>query len=302
MSACTFVISRCPQENAGDDARPTDGLSRRLDSRQCREFEDGVASALAAAGARVLVVPHVYYLAPSHPAVARMAQLSGDIALGSWLHPRAAHWTLRAHGIEGDWDGSPKDEPDAESTRAIHCCDLGAFASPEACVEEFRRMAEAAEHGRAAATGPPGVEEVSEPAAPRWYPVLDYSLCAGCKQCFDFCLFGVYTVEGKRVVATTPDNCKPGCPACARVCPRGAIMFPHHVGDPGIAGAPGAKIAGERIDVDAFFQAAQAAGGLPESYLKSVCTSAQCSCQCSCSKPERDDLEDLVDALEELDD
>ena len=83
------------------------------------------------------------------------------------------------------------------------------------------------------------MEEITDEVAQRWYPVLDYERCKACGQCLDFCLFGTFSRVGSRVVATSPDNCKPGCPACARVCPFGAIMFPHHDADPVIAGAPG---------------------------------------------------------------
>ena len=60
-----------------------------------------------------------------------------------------------------------------------------------------------------------------------WYPVIDYDRCEGCKQCLEFCLFGVYalTDDGKVRVAA-PDACKLNCPACARVCPASAIVFP----------------------------------------------------------------------------
>ncbi|MBR1436047.1 MAG: ferredoxin family protein [Bacteroidales bacterium] len=61
-----------------------------------------------------------------------------------------------------------------------------------------------------------------------WFPVLDYSECISCRKCFDFCLFGVYTIEGGKVTVTNPDNCKNGCPACARTCLKGAIIFPKH--------------------------------------------------------------------------
>lgn len=62
-----------------------------------------------------------------------------------------------------------------------------------------------------------------------WYPVLDYNLCTSCQKCLNFCLFGVYTLsdEGK-VIVENPENCKDLCPACARTCPTGAIVFPKH--------------------------------------------------------------------------
>lgn len=62
-----------------------------------------------------------------------------------------------------------------------------------------------------------------------WFPVIDYDRCKNCKQCFNFCLFGVYELskDGK-VKVTKPANCKTNCPACARMCPNSAIMFPKY--------------------------------------------------------------------------
>lgn len=60
-----------------------------------------------------------------------------------------------------------------------------------------------------------------------WFPVLDYDRCSNCRQCLEFCLFGVYgTDEGGRVTVRHPERCKDNCPSCARLCPRVAILFP----------------------------------------------------------------------------
>lgn len=60
-----------------------------------------------------------------------------------------------------------------------------------------------------------------------WYPVLDRDLCVRCGQCVSFCPFGVYTRDpGGDVTVTSPANCKNNCPACARICPELAIIFP----------------------------------------------------------------------------
>ena len=64
-----------------------------------------------------------------------------------------------------------------------------------------------------------------------WYPVIDRELCTGCGTCHDYCLFSVYASDaakpgGGRVSVTAPLNCKTGCPACARLCLEGALIFP----------------------------------------------------------------------------
>lgn len=89
---------------------------------------------------------------------------------------------------------------------------------------------------------------------PVWYPVLDYARCTNCGQCFDFCLFGVYEKDEQgRVVVASPENCKNNCPACARICPETAIIFPK-VGEEPINGAEVSdemeRKANVRINVD----------------------------------------------------
>ena len=66
-----------------------------------------------------------------------------------------------------------------------------------------------------------------------WFPVIDYDRCTNCMQCLSFCLFGVYGVdENQRIQAQNQDNCKTNCPACSRVCPEAAIMFPKYKAGP----------------------------------------------------------------------
>lgn len=60
-----------------------------------------------------------------------------------------------------------------------------------------------------------------------WNPVIDYDRCINCRQCASFCLFGVYEVsDDKKVIVKNPSNCKTNCPACGRICPEAAIIFP----------------------------------------------------------------------------
>lgn len=65
-----------------------------------------------------------------------------------------------------------------------------------------------------------------------WYPTLDKERCTECGKCHDFCLFGVYAIENKQVKVTQPQNCKNNCPACARMCPSKAIIFPKYEKSP----------------------------------------------------------------------
>jgi NAD-dependent dihydropyrimidine dehydrogenase PreA subunit len=74
------------------------------------------------------------------------------------------------------------------------------------------------------ATAPPPVQ-----AWKPWFPVIDYSRCTNCMQCLSFCLFDVYGVSADRTIQVqNQSNCKTDCPACSRVCPAVAIMFPKY--------------------------------------------------------------------------
>jgi len=73
----------------------------------------------------------------------------------------------------------------------------------------------------------PGDKEATQHDWVPWFPVIDYGRCKNCKQCLSFCLFGVYGTDGNgKVAVKNPRNCKTNCPACARICPEVAIVFP----------------------------------------------------------------------------
>jgi Pyruvate/2-oxoacid:ferredoxin oxidoreductase delta subunit len=62
-----------------------------------------------------------------------------------------------------------------------------------------------------------------------WFPVIDYQRCTNCMQCLSFCLFDVYGVSSdNKIKVQNQSNCKTECPACSRVCPEVAIMFPKY--------------------------------------------------------------------------
>lgn len=75
---------------------------------------------------------------------------------------------------------------------------------------------------------------VAEPGAwTPWFPVIDFDRCTNCMQCLSFCLFDVYgTDDDQQIEVQNNDNCKTNCPACSRVCPEAAIMFPKYKSGP----------------------------------------------------------------------
>ncbi len=85
-----------------------------------------------------------------------------------------------------------------------------------------------------------------------WFPVIDPDRCTHCMQCLSFCLFGVYGADAdKHLQVEHPDQCKTNCPACSRVCPEAAIMFPKYKAGP-INGEPvtEADLQREKMKID----------------------------------------------------
>ncbi len=77
------------------------------------------------------------------------------------------------------------------------------------------------------------VREASSIPAPGkwkpWFPVIDFGRCTNCMQCLSFCLFDVYGVSADgKIQVQNQSNCKTECPACSRVCPEVAILFPKY--------------------------------------------------------------------------
>ena len=153
--------------------------------------------------------------------------------------------------------------------------------------------------------------DLPEPTKRRWYPVIDYSRCTNCMECIDFCLFGVYGVDAlDRILVEQQDNCKKGCPACSRVCPENAIIFPGHK-TPAIAGADG-EVAGFKIDLSKLFGAPSKSAlelAVEERDIELVRDGRDAVGMAvgipkrQTSKParERDALDDLMDGLDSLD-
>lgn len=165
--------------------------------------------------------------------------------------------------------------------RKIYCLDLRVSSDPPDFLQEIRRIASEQtvqtfdlmdwisgeprseqlerylDPGRQLAEMQSGTVENSEKVGRRWYPVIDYSRCTNCMECIDFCLFGVYGVDTlDRILVEQQDNCKKGCPACSRVCPENAILFPGHKSS-AIAGASG-EVGNLKIDLSRLFGAPDA--------------------------------------------
>ncbi len=153
-----------------------------------------------------------------------------------------------------------------------------------------------------------GPIKIDERPDRRWYPIIDFSRCTNCMECIDFCLFGVYGVDGvETILVEQPDNCRKGCPACSRVCPENAIIFPQHK-TPTIAGSP--EVAGSlKIDLSQLFGAPSAVDLAAAERDEQLVIAGRDEVGMSASIPKRqqrqpqrpkDDLDDLIDAADEL--
>lgn len=126
--------------------------------------------------------------------------------------------------VIGDFGGTAPDLIDAAGLTGITTHDIGGLA-PDAVLETIEQGRVADQRG----LNQPGAAGMWKP----WFPVIDYDRCTNCMQCLSFCLFDVYSVDDdKKIQVKNQDNCKTNCPACSRVCPEVAIMFPKYSGGP----------------------------------------------------------------------
>jgi Pyruvate/2-oxoacid:ferredoxin oxidoreductase delta subunit len=150
---------------------------------------------------------------------ARLRDLAASPALTvAACYPRAVKWLFASAGA-----------PLAETTTKVWNMRV---ETPEAVVEgvltnDVRRT------DPAASPVPPPPRLDTQLAATSgwkpWFPVIDYSRCTNCMQCLSFCLFDVYGVSAdQKIQVQNQSNCKTECPACSRVCPEVAIMFPKY--------------------------------------------------------------------------
>jgi NAD-dependent dihydropyrimidine dehydrogenase PreA subunit len=218
--------------------------------------------------------------------------------------------------------------------RHIYCLDLRDHTDHMVYIEEVRRIAADCRDRREAglqdkptmvqlgisapanepapATAPSSFTPDSLLAQPqrRWYPVIDYSRCTNCMECLDFCLFGVYGVDKlDRILVENQDNCKKGCPACSRVCPEHAIIFPDYK-TPAIAGAAVGSISGLKIDLTKLFGGGDALAIAAQERDRELVADGRAAVGLTVGIPKRqahkkdapkDDLDKLMDSLDALD-
>jgi Pyruvate/2-oxoacid:ferredoxin oxidoreductase delta subunit len=269
-------------------------------------------------------------LGSQHPGVQFLKSAAGDLIVLSWLFSRAAFWLLDYAGVAGHLGlrqpGTTVSQPERFETsnpkgtenlrqreiphRFIYCLDLRNYSNPQACLDEIRWISEASGQNlqilREIAEKPFSPQQLLQKPVRRWFPVIDYSRCTNCLECIDFCLFGVYGTDRMDcIIVESPDNCKKGCPACSRVCPEQAIMFPDHK-TPAIAGTADGLIGELKMDLTHLFggaEAVQQAVQERQHAMKKEGQEAETKDKTPLpdSTRERDNLDKLIDAVDELD-
>ncbi|MFW6146298.1 MAG: ATP-binding protein [Planctomycetota bacterium] len=212
-----------------------------------RPGTDPLAAAMAEGGLTVLAAPDLVDLPADHLTFSALDETPDGIVAVAPYAPRTIYWLLAAGGVRGRRADVP-----AERTKTlgkpIHPI-AAADLDDDAIVARVTAVA-----GEGAGEGV--VRDFHEDLPARWFPVIDADRCTHCFECVEFCLFGVFEVDARRRVhVAIGDNCKVGCPACGRVCPAGAILFPRYPAGGPIAGADDGRV--ERLAADA----ARKAGG-----------------------------------------
>lgn len=223
-----------------------------------------------------------------HPAREFLQSIPGNLVLLSWLYPRAAFWLLHFLGVQGRLGSltAATKEIDQNPKRTIFFLDLREDIELESLVKQIQTLVQEP-CGSALETNWSAAQLLETPAR-RWYPVIDYSRCTNCMECIDFCLFGVFGVDHQdHIQVEFPDNCKNGCPACSRVCPEQAILFPDHKTS-AIAGG-NESIKGKKIDLTQLFADADQLRLAKEERAREMNANS------------KDDLDKLMDALDSLD-
>ena len=180
------------------------------------EVRNEVLNRLSTAGIAFGVTADLCGLAARRdPVLARYAEAEQLSIVGCF--PRAVKWLFHAAGV-----------PLAD--RQVRVLNMRRQSAEEIVSGLLANGAPRVEGGQ------PQIEPVGEAVCAcrggawyPWFPVIDFDGCTNCMQCLSFCLFDVFDLDdGGQVRVEKPENCKRDCPACARVCPEVAIIFPKY--------------------------------------------------------------------------
>ena len=165
-----------------------------------------VLAALIASHRDVLSVSDLCRLSAHRAPMLRKLAESGDLTIIA-CHPRAVRYLFRRAEVELQESRVKFIDMRANDLHEV----LDELSCEQTDVEVTADLFESDEHD----------------SWPPWFPVIDYDRCINCKQCMNFCLFGVYETDSNDYIkVTNPELCKNNCPACARICPEAAIIFP----------------------------------------------------------------------------
>jgi len=193
------------------------------------ETRDAALHALCDAGLPFDAVPDLCGLSARRDPILKSLAASGRVVVAA-CHPRTVRCLFAAAGAPLPAESTQLLNLRTESAQSI-CTALRGISRAEPAVPP-RDFPTVREQLDSAATPPDGWIP--------WAPVIDSDRCTGCMQCLSFCLFGVYGVDAdSRIEVSHPQQCKTNCPACARVCPESAILFPKHGADAINGGLPG---------------------------------------------------------------
>ena len=179
---------------------------------------DAVLGKLCASGVAVEAVADLCELAARRDP--RLAELAEGATHVIACYPRAVRWLFAAGGVELPDGVEVLNMREQEAEAIVEA----AGGDPDATID-----IPAAEKAQAIRSRLKAQRGDWIP----WFPVIDRDRCVGCQQCVSFCLFGAFAVaDDGTVEVRQPASCKTWCPACARVCPQVAIIFPKHKASP----------------------------------------------------------------------
>ncbi len=241
-----------------------------------------MAQCCAAAGVNVVRIPSLYDIGADAPIWCQLHELTTPVLLLSDVHPRPAQLLLAGHQLPG--------------LIAVNIADYATAADACNSISEYCAVGAVAGN----------VVDWTLAVPPRWYPVVDYARCIDCGHCVQFCLFGVYEqAEDGSILVANPDKCKPGCPACSRICPQGAIIFPHYRKDAAIAGAPGLLMQPDAAARRMYYTRTKIACPVCGQLARPGSVGAECCPECGGPVTEtvavkNDEIDDLIDDLEKF--